>query len=119
MKTDNKTQMYIMMMMTIQLMTVTETTSTQPEQSFTAFLLTHDVTIPTEKVGCIFVTPVKTENNKPYIDNIDAYNRDRVLITKSLSDRLGLGQNSLPGGQQIRVAVKHADQMMEIPEHLR
>ena len=32
-------------------------------------------------------TPVKTENNKPYIDNIDVYNRDRALITKSLSDR--------------------------------
>ena len=32
-------------------------------------------------------TPVKTENNKPYIDNIDAYNRDRALITKSLSDK--------------------------------
>ena len=26
-------------------------------------------------------TPVKTEINKPYIDNIDAYNRDRALIT--------------------------------------
>ena len=56
-------------------------------------------------------TPVKTENNKPYIDNIDAYNRDRALITKSLSDRLGIGQNSLPGAQQVRVAVKHTDQM--------
>ena len=33
-------------------------------------------------------TPVKTEDNKPYIDNIDAYNRDRALITQSLSDRL-------------------------------
>ena len=64
-------------------------------------------------------TPVKTENNKPYIDNIDTYNRDRALITKSLSDRLGLGQNSLPGAQQVRVAVKHPDQMTEIPEHLR
>ena len=41
-------------------------------------------------------TPVKTADNKPYIDNIDAYNRDRALITQSLSDRLGLGQNSLP-----------------------
>ena len=40
-------------------------------------------------------TPVKTEDNKPYIDNTDAYNRDRALITQSLSDRLGLGQNSL------------------------
>ena len=48
MKTINKTQMYIMMMMTIQWMTVTETTSTQPEQSLTAFLPTNDITIPTE-----------------------------------------------------------------------
>ena len=63
--------------------------------------------------------PVKTENNKPHIDNIDAYNRDRALITKSLSDRLGLGQNSLLGAQQVRVAVKHTDQMREIPELLR
>ena len=64
-------------------------------------------------------TPVKTENNKPCIDNIAAHNRDRALITKSLSDRLGLGQYSLPGAQQVRVAVKHTDQMREIPEHLR
>ena len=64
-------------------------------------------------------TPVKTENNKPYIDNIDAYNRDRALIAKSLSDRLGLGQNSLLGAQQVRVAVKHTDQTREIPEYLR
>ena len=56
-------------------------------------------------------TPVKTEINKPYIDNIDAYNRDRALITKSLSDRLDLGQNSL--------AVKHTDQIREFPEHPR
>ena len=62
-------------------------------------------------------TPVKTENNVPYIDNIDAYNR--ALITKSLSDRLGLGQSSLPGAQQVRVAVKHTDQGREIPEYLR
>ena len=55
-------------------------------------------------------TPLKTEINKPYIDNIDAYNRDRHLINTSLSDRLGLDQNSLPGAQQVRVAVKHTDQ---------
>ena len=63
--------------------------------------------------------PVKTENNKLYIVNIDAYNRDIALITKSLSDRLGLGQNSLLGAQQVRVAVKHTNQTTEIPEHLR
>ena len=64
-------------------------------------------------------TPVKTEIDRPYIDNIDAYNRDRALITKSLSDRLDLGQNSLLGAQQVRVAVKHTDQSREFPEHLR
>ena len=63
-------------------------------------------------------TPQKTDINRPYIDNIDAYNRDRQLITASLSDRLDLGQNSLPGAQQVRVAVKHIDQISEFPEHL-
>ena len=63
--------------------------------------------------------PLKTEINKPYIDNIDAYNRDRHLINTSLSDRLDLGQNSLPGAQQVRVAVNHTDQIPEFPEHLR
>ena len=63
-------------------------------------------------------TPVKTEINKPYIDNIDAYNRDRDLITKSLSDRLDLGQNSLLGAQQVRVAVKHTDQIREFPPQM-
>ena len=46
-------------------------------------------------------TPQKTEINKPYIDNIDAYNRDRQLITASLSNKLDLGQNGLPGTQQV------------------
>ena len=64
-------------------------------------------------------TPVKIEDNKPYIDNIDAYNRDRAIITQSLSDRLGLDQNSLLGAQQVRVATTHTDQMTDIPEHLR
>ena len=64
-------------------------------------------------------TPVKTEDNKPYINNMDAYNRDRVKITQSLSDRLGLGQNSLPGAQQIIVATKHTGQITDIPDHLR
>ena len=63
-------------------------------------------------------TPQKTDINKPYLDNIDAYNRERQLITASLSDRLDLGQNSLPGAQQVRVAVKHTNQISEFPEHL-
>ena len=64
-------------------------------------------------------TPLKTEINKPYIDNIYAYDRDRYLITTSLSDRLELGENSLLGAQQVRVAVKHTNQIPEFPEHLR
>ena len=63
--------------------------------------------------------PQKTEINKPYIDDIDAYNRDRQLITASLSNKLNLGQNSLLGAQQVRVAVKHTDQTSEFPEQLR
>ena len=54
-------------------------------------------------------TPQKTDINKPYIDNIDAYDRDRHLLNTSLSNRLDLGQNSLPGAQQVRAAVKHTD----------
>ena len=64
-------------------------------------------------------TPQKTEINKPYIDNIDGYNRDRQLITTSLRNKLDLGQNSLPGAQQVRVAVKHTDPISDFPEHLR
>ena len=64
-------------------------------------------------------TRVKTEINKPYIDNIDTYNKDRALITKSLTDRLGLGQHRLPGAQQVRVAVKYTDKVREFPECLR
>ena len=64
-------------------------------------------------------TPQKTDINKPYIDNIDAYNRDRQLITASLSNRLDLGQNSPLGAQQVRVAVKHTNRTSEFPEHLR
>ena len=54
-------------------------------------------------------TPLKTDINKPYIDNIDAYDRGRHLITASLSNRLDLGENSLLGAQQVRAAVKHTD----------
>ena len=64
-------------------------------------------------------TPVKLEANKPYTDIIDTYNKDRAQINQSVNDKLGLGQNSLPGAQQVIVATKHDDQMTEIPDHLR
>ena len=60
-------------------------------------------------------TPVKTENNKPYIDNIDAYNRDRDLITKSLSDRLGLGQNIISGDGDTENTATGETSMIDIP----
>ena len=63
-------------------------------------------------------TPLKTDINKPYIDNIEAYSRDRYLLTVSLSDRLDLGKNSLPGAQQVSTAIKHTDRISEFPEHL-
>ena len=63
--------------------------------------------------------PLKTDINKPYVDIIDAYNRDRHLLNTSLSNRLDLGHNSLLGAQQVRVAVKHTNQIPEFPEHLR
>ena len=63
-------------------------------------------------------TSVKTKVNKPYTDNIDAYNRDRALIIQSLNDRLALGQNSLLGAQQVIAARKHTNQMTDIPDHL-
>ena len=47
-------------------------------------------------------TPQKTEINKSYIGDIDAYNRDRQLITASLSNKLDLCQNSLLGAQHIQ-----------------
>ena len=56
-------------------------------------------------------------NRKEIQDEL--YKEDRALITQSLSDRLGLGQNSLMGAQQFRVAIMHTDQMTDIPEHLR
>ena len=67
------------------------------------------------------MTEIETKYKMNYTKTcqIDAYNRDRALITKSLSDRLGLGQNSLLGAQQVSIATKHTDQMTDIPEHLR
>ena len=57
-------------------------------------------------------TPLKTDINKPYMDNIEAYDRDRHLLVVSLSDRLDLG------AQQVSTAIKHTDQISEFPEHL-
>ena len=72
--------------------------------------IANDKNVKDIRDGICKDTPLKTEINKPYIDNIDAYNRDRHLLNTSLNDRSDLGQISLPGAQQVRVAVKHTNQ---------
>ena len=45
-------------------------------------------------------TPVKTVQNRQYIDNVSDYDSEHYRITKSVHHRLDLGPNSLPGAQQ-------------------
>ena len=42
-------------------------------------------------------TPVKMPDNRQVLDNLEAYVQDKLNITKSLNDRLGLTESSLPG----------------------
>ena len=46
-------------------------------------------------------TPVKSKDNRQYIDNIPAYDREVQRITTLIHHRLDLGQSSLLGAQQI------------------
>ena len=45
-------------------------------------------------------TPVKTVQNRQYIDNVSDYDSEHYRITKSVHHKLDLGPNSLPGAQQ-------------------
>ena len=45
-------------------------------------------------------TPVKTVQNRQYIDNVSNYDSEHYRITKSVCHKLDLGPNSLPGEQQ-------------------
>ena len=45
-------------------------------------------------------TPVKTVQNRQYIDNVSDYDSEHHRITKSVHHRLDLGRISLPGAQQ-------------------
>ena len=45
-------------------------------------------------------TPVKTVQNRQYIDNVSDYDSEHYGITKSVHHRLDLGPISLPGAQQ-------------------
>ena len=45
-------------------------------------------------------TPVKTVQNRQYIDNVSNYDSEHHRISKSVCHRLDLGPISLPGAQQ-------------------
>ena len=62
---------------------------------------------------------VKTQHNRQVLDNIEAYARDRLNITQSLNNRLGLTEISLPGAQSVTVAMVQFNQLTtDIPNHL-
>ena len=60
-------------------------------------------------------TPVKTQDNRQVLDNIETI----FNITQSLHHRLGLRESSLPGAQPVTVAMVQSDQITtNIPNHL-
>ena len=46
-------------------------------------------------------TPVKTMQNRQYIDNVSDYDSEHYRISKSVRHKLDLGPISLPGAQQL------------------
>ena len=56
-------------------------------------------------------TPVKMPDNRQVLDNLEAYVQDKLSITKSLNDRLGLTKSSLLGAQSVTVAMVQSDQL--------
>ena len=51
-------------------------------------------------------------DNRQVLDNLEAYVRDKLSISKSLHDILGLTENSLPGAQTITVAMVQSNQLI-------
>ena len=58
--------------------------------------------------------PVKTQDKRQVLNNIEAYSRDRLNITQSLNHRLGLTEISLLGAQSVTVATVQSDQLPQI-----
>ena len=56
-------------------------------------------------------TPVKMPDNRQVLDNLKTYVQDKLNITKSLNDRLGLTESSLLGAQSGTVAMVQSDQL--------
>ena len=63
-------------------------------------------------------TPIKMPDNRQVLDNLEAYVRDKLNISRSLHDRLGLTENSLPGAETVTVATVQSDQLTtKIPSY--
>ena len=64
-------------------------------------------------------TTVKMPDNRQVLDNLEAYVPDKLNITKSLHDRLGLTESSLLGAQSVTVTTVQSDQLTtKIPNNL-
>ena len=50
-------------------------------------------------------------DNRQVLDNLEAYAPDKLNITKSLNDRLGLAESSLPGAQSVTVAMVQSNKL--------
>ena len=57
-------------------------------------------------------------DNRQVLDNLEAYVHDKLSISRSLHDRLGLTENSLLGAQTVTVATVQSDQLTtRIPDN--
>ena len=56
-------------------------------------------------------TPVKMPDKRQVLDNLEAYVQDKLSITNSLNDRLGLTESSLLGAQSVTVTMVQSDQL--------
>ena len=68
-------------------------------------------------------TPIKTVQNRQYIDNVSDYDSEHHRITKSVHHKLDLGPNSLPGAQQhttveSAAALKRQDKIEANSKHI-
>ena len=64
-------------------------------------------------------TQVKTPDYRQVLDNLEAHVQDKLNITKSLNDRLGLTERSLLGAQSVTVATAQYNQLTtRIPNNL-
>ena len=66
-------------------------------------------------------TPVKTVQNRQYIDNISTYDSELQRISKSVCHKLDLGRNSLLGAQQCTTveaaaAIKAQEKIMKVQD---